>query len=141
MDPLQNTTRIRALAGIAAILTIAAGVAVRHWLRWGFWSKYSGVGLWSAVVYALVVLVRPRDGVARCAAVALLISWSVEFAQLTPVPGWLSSKHLVLRMIFGEHFSVGDLPAYAVGVLLAAITHRSIVRGRPSSSPAAHQWK
>lgn len=135
MDPPQNTARIRTFAGIAVILTIAAGLAVRQWFPWGFWSKYSGVALWSAVVYALVVFVRPRAGVARCAASALLISWAVEFAQLTPGPGWLSSKHPVLRLIFGEHFSLRDLPACAVGVLLAAIMHASTVSRRPRSSP------
>ncbi len=123
MSPGQNTARIRAFAGIAAVVTIAAGLAVRRWLPWGFWSKYSGVALWSVVVYALVVIVRPRVGVARCALIALMLSWAVEFAQLTPAPAWLSSKHPVLRLIFGEHFSVADLPAYAAGVLLAAIVH------------------
>jgi len=123
MVPPHNTSPIRAVAGIAAILTIAAGLAVRKWLPWGFWSKYSGVALWSVVVYTLVVFVRPRAGMTRSAAIALLISWAVEFAQLTPVSGWLSSKHAGLRLIFGEHFSFRDLPAYAVGVLAAAIGH------------------
>jgi hypothetical protein len=139
MDPLQSTTRVRACAAIAGMLAVAAGVAVRHWLPWGFPSKYSGVALWSVVVYALVVFVRPRAGLARCAAVALFISWSVEFAQLTTVPGWLSSMHPVLRMIFGEHFSLGDLPAYAAGVLLAAIVHGLTVR--PRFAPAVNQEK
>lgn len=123
----QNTMRIRTLAAIAAILTIAAGLAVRRWLPWGFWSKYSGVALWSVVVYALVVCVQPRISVIRAAAITLLISWAVEFLQLTPVSGWLSSQHPVLRLIFGEHFSFGDLPAYAVGVLVASIVHVAIV--------------
>ncbi|MBC8134026.1 MAG: DUF2809 domain-containing protein [Deltaproteobacteria bacterium] len=130
MDRPLNTARIRIFAGIAAVLTIAAGLAVRQWVPSGFWSKYSGVALWSGVVYALVVFVRPIAGVIRCAVIALLISWAVEFAQLTPAPGWLSSRHSGLRMIFGEHFSVRDLPAYAVGVLLAAITDVSIVSRR-----------
>ncbi len=137
MNPRQNTARVRIVAGAAAVLTIAAGLAVRRWLPWGFWSKYSGVALWSVVVYALVVCVRPRSGVARCAAIALLISWAVEFAQLTPAPGWLSSKHPGLRLIFGEHFSLGDLPAYAVGALLAAIVHVSCVGRSLALCPAA----
>jgi hypothetical protein len=126
MDRPQNIARIRLFAGIGAVLAIAAGLAVREWVPWGFWSKYSGVALWSGVVYALVVFVGPRAGVARCGVIALLVSWAFEFAQLTPVPGWLSSQHPALRMIFGEHFSLRDLPAYAIGVLLAAIIHASI---------------
>ncbi len=122
-----NTTRIRTLTAIAAILTIAAGLAVRKWLPWGFWSKYSGVALWSMLVYVLVVFVRPRINVIRAAVITLFISWAVEFLQLTPVSGWLSSQHPVLRLIFGEHFSFSDLPAYAVGVLVASIVQVAIV--------------
>lgn len=121
-----NTTRIRTLAAIAAILTIAAGLAVRKWLPWGFWSKYSGVALWSMLVYVLVVFVRPRINVIRAAVITLFISWAVEFLQLTPVSGWLSSQHPVLRLIFGEHFNFRDLLAYPVGVLAAAVTHAAI---------------
>lgn len=124
----ERATRMRILAGVAGIVTIATGVAVRHWLPSGFWSKYSGVALWALVLYALVVFVRPGASVSRCALVALLISWAVEFAQITPVPGWLSSKHPLLRMVFGEFFSFKDLPAYAVGVLLGAVMHLSIAR-------------
>src|SRR5262249_10637780 len=127
----HNTVRIRIFAGIVVILTIAAGVAVRRWLPWGFWSKYLGVALWSVVVYWLVGFIRPRPRAGRAPAIALIISWAVEFAQITPAPGWLSSKHAVLRMIFGEYFSFKDLPAYAIGVLLAAVTHASTVRRRP----------
>jgi hypothetical protein len=115
--------RIRGLAVIAAILTIAAGLTVRKGLPWGFWSKYSGIALWSVVVYALVVVVRPRTSVTRTAAIALLISWVVEFAQITPVSGWLSSQHPGFRLVFGEHFSFKDLPAYAAGVVVASIMH------------------
>lgn len=139
MNSRHATTGIRTAAGIAAVLTIAAGLAVRRSLPWGFWSKYSGVALWSVVVYALVVLARPRMGVARCAALSLLISWAVEFAQLTSVPGRLSSLHPMLRMVFGEHFSLADLPAYAVGALLAAMAHAACVRRGPASSPAVFQ--
>lgn len=126
---LDDTTRTRILAAITGLLTIVAGVAVRRWLPPGFWSKYSGVALWALVAYALTVFVRPRARVARCFIAALLISWAVEFAQITPLPGWLSSKHPLLRMIFGEYFSFKDLPAYAVGVLLGAVMH-GLIRKR-----------
>lgn len=119
--------RMRILAFLAALVTIAAGLAERKWLPPGFLSKYSGVALWSVVLYALLVFVRPRAGVRHTAALALLISWMVEFAQITPVPAWLSSQHPLLRLIFGESFSFKDLPAYAAGVLLAAMFHNLLL--------------
>lgn len=115
---------------VIAAATIAVGLAVRHSLPAGFWSKYSGVALWSVVVYAAVVFVRPRWHPLRCAVVALAISWAVELAQLTPVPGWLASQHGAFRLVFGEHFGWWDLPAYAAGVLLAAAAHASMLRRR-----------
>lgn len=135
MEAPPHNNQLRIVACVAAGLTIAAGLAVRRWLPWGFWSKYTGVALWSVVVYALVLAARPRAAVPRCALGALLISWAVEFAQLSPVPAWLAAQHPLLRLIFGEHFGAGDLAAYAVGVLLAAGGHAALV-GRHSSASA-----
>lgn len=116
----------RLFAGIAAVLTVAAGLAARRWLPPGFWSKYSGVALYAVLVYTLVIFMRPRISVGRGMLVALAISWVIEFAQISPVPAWLSSKHWMLRLIFGESFSLGDLPAYAAGVLVGGGVHGTL---------------
>lgn len=125
MNRTVTAAHVRTWAACAAALTVLVGLSVRHFLAAGFWSKYSGVALWSVVVYALVLFVRPRWHPLHCAIVALFISWAIEFAQLTPVPRWLASQHAGFRLVFGEHFSWWDLPAYAIGVLFAAIAHAS----------------
>jgi len=52
----------------------------------------------------------------------VLIAWGVELAQMTDVPRWLSQKHVLLRLVFGEVFSVWDLVAVLVaGVLVVPV--------------------
>lgn len=117
---LHRQTRIGGVVG--ALASIAAGLAVRATLH-GFFAKYGGDALWSCVVYALVVFVRPTISVRRAAATTLAISYAVELAQITPGPAWLSSKSALLRMVFGAVFSPYDLVAYTVGVSLACGAH------------------
>lgn len=119
----------RVLAMVACLVAIGAGLACRYGLS-GMAAKYVGVALWSTEVYAIARVVRPFARVSRVAIVTLAVSWGVEFAQLTPVPVWLSSQHVVLRLVFGTTFSVLDLPAYAAGVGLAAAIHAATRRMR-----------
>ena len=77
------------------------------------------MALWAALVYWLVVFLRPSLALWRVALVASLLSFAVELLQLTPVSSWLSSQHVVLRLVFGTTFNGWDLPAYVGGVVLA----------------------
>jgi Protein of unknown function (DUF2809) len=104
------------------VCTIGVGLLSRYGLT-GFWAKYLGVALWATMVYFFVMLVKPSMKVYWVLSISLIISWGVEFLQLTPGPAFLSSKHILLRLIFGSHFSVFDLPAYLVGIVLGALIH------------------
>jgi hypothetical protein len=126
----------RARIALAAGLTVAAGLAIRYGTG-GFWAKYGGVALWAALVYFLCLFARPGARAGRIVLVALGISWAVELAQLTEGPAWLSSKHIVLRLIFGTSFSFFDLPAYAVGVAVGALLRRRVLPPRSGSGRAA----
>jgi len=102
------------------LLAIAFGLAAfaaRYGLA-GWWSKYLGVSLWATMIYFWLRAALPWLSAWRSALVAVAGCWVVEFAQLTWVPAYLSSQHLVLRFIFGATFNPPDLLAYAVGVLL-----------------------
>ena len=122
-------TRARLAAIAAALVVTAAGLVLRRGVD-GAVAKYGGVALWAALVYCLVVVVAPTSLAPRAAMAALAVSWAVELAQLTPVPAWLSSKHVVLRLVFGTTFHWPDLPSYAAGVALAAAVHSGLRRGR-----------
>ena len=122
----------RALVLAVAAAVVALGLCCRYGLS-GFWAKYLGVALWATEAYVMVLLVRPSGSVRRAALWALAASWGVEFFQLTGAPAWLSSQHLLLRLIFGTTFSVPDLPAYAAGVALGAAGHQMVRRRWRSS--------
>jgi hypothetical protein len=111
---------------LAAALTIAAGLGVR--LVWdGPVSKYAGDALYTVLIYALVMLIRPviRPWVAALMATGL--SWAIEFAQLTEIPS-------VLRPVLGSTFNPPDLFWYAVGAGAAFAAHVLWLR-RPPACP------
>lgn len=131
----------------AAAFTIAAGLACRSWLH-GAPAKVGGVALYAALVYWLVrIAQRPAPDAARyvttlrAAAIALAISWGVEFLQLTPIPARISAVHPLLRLIFGEVFSTTDLLWYPIGVAavyvvdLAAVSFARSLRSPTCSCP------
>jgi hypothetical protein len=110
-------------------LTVAAGLGSRALLA-GLPAKVAGDALYTVLVYVLAVAVRPRIRLARAFAVALGLSFAVEFAQLTPYPAWLSSKHVLLRLVFGTTFGFVDLAGYVVGAVFAVAVHALWRRGR-----------
>lgn len=109
-------------------LTVAAGLGARALLG-GLPAKVAGDALYTVLIYVLVVVVRPDVRLARAFAVALGLSFAVEFAQLTPYPAWLSSKHVILRLIFGTTFGFVDLAGYVIGAVAAVALHAA-ARGR-----------
>jgi len=117
----------RIAATIAAVVTLAAGLAARAFLD-GAPAKILGVALWATLVYWLVVFCAPGWSIRRVSILTIAISWAVELFQITPIPEALSARHVLLRMIFGTTFSAWDLPMYVGGVLLGAAAHR-LLRG------------
>lgn len=131
--------RKRALHTVALLIAMMAALGIRYGLE-GCWSKYLGVALWTVCVYTLLLVVRPNVRVSRAVLLVWAISWCVEFAQLTSVPAWLSSRHIVFRWIFGSDFSIGDLPAYMAGAGLGVAYHlllRRLRRSRPVKNDLA----
>lgn len=118
----MNALRTRLLPTLLLALTIAAGLGVRALLG-GFWAKYLGVALWSTAVYWTVLWIRPTLGWRRAAVITAVVSWAVEFFQLTPYPAALAARSRLLHLLLGSDFGAGDLPAYLIGVLLAALAH------------------
>jgi hypothetical protein len=130
----RASLRARAPAAAGAALAIVAGLAARYGLS-GAWSKYLGVALWATVVYALVVLARPRVRLARAAAIAAAIGVGVELLQITPVPAWLSAQHIVLRLVFGIGYSPRDLPFDPLGAAIGAAAHALARHAARSRAP------
>jgi hypothetical protein len=122
LPPLAHALAVRWRPLALVPLTIASGLGSRAWLT-GLLAKLAGDALYTVLVYVLVLVVRPATRPARAFGVAVGVSFAVELAQLTPYPAWLSSKHVLLRLIFGSTFGFVDLAGYLIGALGAVFTH------------------
>ncbi|MFD7749160.1 DUF2809 domain-containing protein [Streptomyces sp. NPDC059698] len=121
--------RVRAVAAAAAVATVAAGLAVRAGTD-GVFAKYAGSALYTVLLCALVVLCAPRTRPLVAASAALVLSWAVEFAQLTGVPAELSAHSTAARLVLGSTFNAPDLLGYAVGAAAAWSVHAGARRLR-----------
>lgn len=85
-----------------------------------FFDNYLGDALYAAMVFALLLIARPRLALDRAAALALLIVWSIELFQLTDIPLALREQgNPLLRLVavaLGTTFSPVDLVFYALGI-------------------------
>ena len=118
LQALRN--RIGTVIGL--LVSGVLGMESRSGALPAWWAKYAGVALWACALYWLVRTISgPSWSRSRAAVVAFIGSWVVEFLQLTAIPHWVSSKHWLLRVMFGDTFSVWDLPAYVVGVGVAFV--------------------
>jgi hypothetical protein len=119
--------RARLAPLLAVPLTVAAGLGSRKWLD-GLVAKVAGDALYTVLIYVLVLVVRPDARLSRAFAIALGVSFAVEFFQITPYPAWLSSKHVILRLIFGTTFGFVDLAGYVVGAVSVVALHLLVRR-------------
>lgn len=97
-------------------------------------AKYGGDALYTLLIAALVVLAAPRTTAWKVGALALAVSWAVEFSQLSGVPTELSRHSTASRLILGSTFNAPDLFWYAVGALLGWLVVASRRAGRRRTS-------
>ncbi|MFJ1594050.1 DUF2809 domain-containing protein [Kitasatospora albolonga] len=127
--PLRGSAlRGRVLAACAALLTVAAGLAVRAGAD-GAFAKYAGSALYTVLLCALAAFCAPRARPLAVAGIGLGLSWAVEFFQFTGVPAELSARSAVARLVLGSTFNGPDLFWYAVGAAVAWGVHAGVRRG------------
>lgn len=122
--PRSDLLRRRCTYLCAAIGTIVLGLLWRSIpasLAPFLW-KYGGDAIWAAMVYFLIRSITPSRSVTWSATLAIGISFAIEFSQLYHAP-WIDSVRRMRlgALILGSIFNWPDLPAYAVGVALAAL--------------------
>ena len=127
--PLSPRARARVFAVVLAVLATALGLGARALLA-GPIAKILGDACWALDVYALVRFLGPDRPVRVTAALTLLISFAVEFLQLTSLPAALSSRHLLLRMLLGSDFHTSDLLWYLLAVVVGAVVDRVVLGAR-----------
>lgn len=87
------------------------------WFAW----KYGGSALWAAAVYWLLGALLPRASTRVLAVLAAAVALGVEFSRMVHTPA-LDAWRLTTagRLLVGRVFSLRNLPAYWLGVALAA---------------------
>jgi hypothetical protein len=124
-----STVRAKFCAGVLAV--VALGLGSR---RFGahlptFIAEYAGDTLWALMVFLSLGLIAPRSSVWWRAAVALVISYTVELSQLYQAP-WIEAlrRTTLGGLVLGFGFLWSDLVCYSVGVgtgvLLELVAYR-----------------
>jgi hypothetical protein len=103
------------------------GLGSRSGATWlpSFIATYAGDTLWAAMVYLCLIFLLPRLRILPAAAMALALSFLVEFSQLYHVP-WLDALRgsRLGALLLGRGFLWSDLVCYSAGVALAAAVDR-----------------
>ena len=127
----RSTTRRRSAALAALLVTMALGLASRHWpgaLPTAI-GKYPGDALWASMVFFGWCALRPRARTADVALCALATSVVVEVAKLWQAPWLAALRHTTAgHLLLGHVFSWENLVAYGVGVIVGAALDRLLVR-------------
>jgi Protein of unknown function (DUF2809) len=109
---------------LAIFAVIIIGLGSRHYPQLG---KYPGDALWTIVVFLLLGFTLPRLSTLKVTALALVISYTVEFSQLYRAPWLVAIRSTTIgHLILGSDFGWGDLVAYTVGALIALVVETSI---------------
>ncbi|MBB6038772.1 ribosomal maturation YjgA family protein [Phytomonospora endophytica] len=124
--------RIRLPMVVMAACFAGAAYAIRA--VWdGPVGQYSGAALSGAIVYTIVVFVRPPVSPLLAGGVAIAYCWCTEFAQLTPVPAMISEHSWFARQLLGSQFDLTDVVWYPLGVVPLVAAHL-FLRARARSS-------
>jgi hypothetical protein len=122
--------RIRVRAAAAASATILIGLWVhRGGVALGPDARdVAGDALWACMMAWIVAMIAPAASMLTRGAIALAISWAVEFSQLVHTPALDALRATTLGgLVLGSGFDPRDLAAYALGVA-AAIVLEGIAR-------------
>jgi hypothetical protein len=116
---------------VALLIIIAAGLLARRpelGLPWPI-AKWTGSVLWGAMVYLLVVLIRPNGNRNASLCIALAIAVLVEFSRLYHAD-WLDEfrKSTAGGLLLGRLFSPWNIAAYALGIAAGWIADRWLRR-------------
>jgi hypothetical protein len=123
-------------AGLTLVV-IACGLSLRGFgFQLGlsaFVVKYGGSLLWATMIFLLVGILLPRLGRTQLVAIATVIAILVELSRLVHTP-WLDAFRLTTAgaLILGRIFSLWNIVAYVVGILVGAWLDRVVELRRVS---------
>ena len=121
----------RVAYAVLMLTTVVAGLAWRM-VPLGlspFWFKYGGSALWAMALYWMIAACLPRLCAVGLGCLAAIVAAAVEFSRLWHV-GAVDAFRLTLagRLLLGRFFSLKNIVAYWIAILLAGLLDRWLVR-------------
>ncbi|WP_329096774.1 DUF2809 domain-containing protein [Actinomadura citrea] len=113
---------IRLLMAVSAAGFAGAAYAIRATMD-GPIEQYSGAALSAAIVYTIVIFIRPRISPLPAGSAAIAYCWLIECAQLTALPAALSQRSWLARQLLGAQFDLTDVVWYPVGAIPLVAAH------------------
>lgn len=131
---MQNLRRNRASSTALLVLTAVLGLGSRHFARYlpDIVVVYTGDTTWALAVFLGIGLLFPRLSTWWIAALALLVSVSVEFSQIYHAP-WIDSIRgtMIGHLALGSGFDPKDLACYAMGIGIGVLIETVRMRLSP----------
>lgn len=131
----------RLFSAIAASVAIALGLFSRSRLIEfpPFVLEYVGDALWAAMVYFMFAFVFAHKKPTFIALAAMLFCFGIEFSQLYHAP-WIDAlrANKLAALVLGQGFKPSDFTCYSIGILIAAIIDRRLLRNHGISP---HQYE
>lgn len=128
--------RSRPIYFVAILAVITLGLLSRRYREFlpATLGKYPGDTLWALMVFLGFGFWFRRSPTMVVALAAFGFSVTIEVSQLYHAP-WIDSVRTTLpgRLILGSGFAWSDLVAYTVGILVGAITERTLVPAKPAN--------
>ncbi len=127
-----NIPRRRSIYVLLLVVTIPLGLAWRM-APLGlspFWFKYGGSALWAMAVYWLIAMWLPKLSAGGLGFLAAAVAAVVEFSRLWHVPA-VDAFRLTLagRLLLGRYFSLKNIVAYWLAIVVATMLDQWLVRG------------
>jgi len=121
--------------GVVAAGLLVVEILIGRFAHDRFVRPYGGDFLATIFLYCLLRSVWPAPA-RRVALAALLVSYTIEAAQLAHLLHWLGWQHVrVARLVLGSAFSWGDVLAYTLGAAaVLAVEWRRAPFCRPATS-------
>src|SRR4051812_6121185 len=117
----------RVAYALSAVVVVVLGLLWRsHLLHLPpFMKKYGGDALWALLIFVLIRFIQPRMNIILSAVIAFGVAVAVEMSQLYHAP-WIETIRgfRLGSLILGSTFNWPDIPAYAVGIVVAALIDR-----------------
>lgn len=125
--------RRRPLLVLLAAGVIVCGLALQRVRSGSAVIDIAGTVLYAALIYLLVLFIRPSIRAARAFLITSALCIAIELAQLSPVPAWLNDQSRVWGLLLGTGFAWTDLAAYVLGAAICVLLDRAAARGQATS--------